>query len=248
VQVSGVRIAVVGDYRPDSETHPATTKACEHAAAALRQRAEVAWVRTPDLARGAVRLLEDFDGVWIAPGSPYESLDGALEAIRFARTSGLPLIGTCGGFQHVIIEYARNVLGFRDAQHAEYDPYASALFITALDCSLAGQTMSVELLTGTTAAAAYATATATERYYCNFGLNRDHLSALEAGGLTVSGVDHEGEVRIVELREHPFFVATLFVPQVGSTAQAPHPLVSAFMAAAHNSRIEQGISRGRARR
>ena len=227
----GVRIAIVGDFQPDSETHAEATKACEHAAATLGQVAQVTWVPTPDLAAGAGGSLDGFDGVWIAPGSPYASMDGAVEAIRFARTSGLPLIGTCGGFQHVIIEYARNVLGFHDAQHAEYDPYASSLFITALACPLVGETMSVELLADTTARAAYGTASATERYYCNFGLSNEHRPALEAAGLVVAAVDHDDEVRVVELPDHPFFVATLFVPQVRSSDAEPHPLISAFITA-----------------
>jgi CTP synthase (UTP-ammonia lyase) len=228
----GVRIAIVGDYQPDHETHPATTAACEHAAAAVGVQAEIVWVSTTELAGSAEGVLQDFDGVWIAPGSPYQSLAGALDAIRFARTWNLPLIGTCAGFQHVIIEYARNVLEVSDAQHGEYDPHASALFITALACSLAGQTMTVQLVPHTSAASAYGTTSATERYYCNFGLNHDYLPALEAGGLAVSGVDQDGEVRVVELPDHRFFVATLFVPQVSSTDRAPHPLAVAFIATA----------------
>jgi CTP synthase (UTP-ammonia lyase) len=231
---SDVRIGVVGDYNPESETHVATGRACEHAAAQLGQHAQVVWIPTEDLA-GNVRPLHDIDAVFIAPGSPYRSIDGALNAIRFARTSAMPLIGTCGGFQHVILEYARNVLGIRDARHAEYDPDAPILFVTALTCSLVGQAMSVDIAAGTTAAAAYGTTSTTERYYCNFGLNHEHVPALQAAGLAVSGVDHNGEVRIVELPAHPFFVATLFVPQVASIDTAPHPLVAAFVAAAHAS-------------
>jgi CTP synthase (UTP-ammonia lyase) len=110
-----------------------------------------------------------------------------------------------------------------------------AFFITALTCSLAGQTMSLDLQSGTTARDAYGVASAIERYYCNFGLNHEHLAALVAGGLVVSGADQDGEVRIVELREHPFYVATLFVPQVASTPSQPHPLVQAFVRAALHS-------------
>ena len=235
-----MRIAVVGDFQSDSETHRATTAACEHAAAALGQPVVVAWVSTREVAASAGAGLLDADGVWIAPGSPYESVDGALEAIRFARTAGRPLLGTCAGFQHLILEYARNVLGIAEAQHAEYDPHSSTLFITELTCSLAGQTMSLDLLPGTTARDAYGVDSAIERYYCNFGLHHEHLAALVAGGLVVSGADQDGEVRIVELREQPFYVATLFVPQVSSTPSHPHPLVQAFVRAALNSRGRGG--------
>ncbi len=81
-----------------------------------------------------------FQGLLVAPGSPYESMEGALAAIRVARSRGVPLLGTCGGFQHVVLEFARHMLGVADADHAEYEPYASStLFITPLSCSLAGQ-------------------------------------------------------------------------------------------------------------
>lgn len=204
---------------------------------ATSSTSSVEWIPTPDLAHGAEHTLREFDGVWIAPGSPYESMQGALAAICVARTTALPLIGTCGGFQHVVIEYARNVLGVSDAEHAEYDPTASQLFITALECSLAGMTMSVRLRSGTLAATAYRADETTESYYCSFGLNADYLGALETGGLSVSGVDQDGEVRVIELPTHPFFIATLFVPQMASTEQSPHPLVSAFVAACANATI-----------
>jgi CTP synthase (UTP-ammonia lyase) len=244
VRSSSVRITVVGDFQPDRETHRATTAACEHTAAAMAHPVVVTWVGTRELVAGAVARLADADGVWIAPGSPYESMDGALGAIRFARTAGCPLLGTCAGFQHVILEYARNVLGITAAQHAEYDPDASTLFITALTCSLIGQTMSLDLLAGTTARHAYGADSTTERYYCNFGLNKTHLAELQAGGLVVSGVDQDGEVRVIELRDHPFYVATLFVPQVASTTARPHPLVQAFMRAALHSYERRVVGHG----
>ena len=138
-----------------------------------------------------------------------------------------------------MIEYARNVLGVREAEHAEYDPYASRLFVTALECSLAGTTMTVRLNPGSRAADAYSALEAVESYYCNFGLNAEYRAALEAGGLVVSGTDHDGEVRVIELPDHPFFVATLFVPQVASTEDVPHPLVSAYIAACANWAVVQ---------
>ena len=80
-------------------------------------------------------------GIWVAPGSPYRSLEKTVSAIRYARENGLPRFGTCGGCQHMIIEYARNILEYRNAQHAEHDPYASNLFIFVARCSLAGREM-----------------------------------------------------------------------------------------------------------
>jgi CTP synthase (UTP-ammonia lyase) len=229
--VNRVRVAIVGDYQPDHETHPATNAAIEHAAGSLGCAAETIWLPTPSVEE-APRQLAGFDGLIIAPGSPYQSMQGALEAARFARTEDVPLLATCGGFQHVILEYARNVLGFDGAQHAEYDPYASQLFITPLSCSLAGLSMDVEVVPDSRAAAAYGATTAMERYCCNFGLNPAFLPDIVAGGLAVSGVDQDGEVRIVELPALRFFLGTLFVPQMSSAPGQPHPLVEAFVKAA----------------
>jgi CTP synthase (UTP-ammonia lyase) len=228
------RIAVVGDFDPDNATHIATVDALGHSATALGASVDVSWVPTESLDEGADpgSALAPFDAVVVAPGSPYRSMTGALAAIEHARRTALPLIGTCGGFQHLVIEFARNVLGLADVQHAEYDPYGSTLIVTPLTCSLAGQAMEVGIEAGTRAGKAYGTDRATERYYCNFGLNPDYVDDLVAAGLTVSGTDADGEVRIVELADHPFFVGTLFVPQARSTLVRPHPLVTAFVEAA----------------
>lgn len=143
----------------------------------------------------------------------------------------------------MVLEFARHVLGVADADHAEYHFDGSMLFITPLSCSLAGQQMDVQLHPDTLADRTYGSLAATERYYCNFGLNPEHLPALEAGGLMVSGVDHQGEVRVMELPGHPFFLATLFVPQTSSTPGRPHPLLSALVrVAAETQPIEQTAS------
>lgn len=226
-----VRVAVVGEYRPDHETHPATTAAISHAAERARYRAEVKWIDTVSIAVSP-EVLGEYHGIWIAPGSPYRSLDGALHSITLARTGGAPLFGTCAGFQHIVLEYARNVLGRGEAQHAEYEPDADSLFVTPLTCSLAGQSFSVQLCDNSRSRDAYGTDAAIERYYCNFGLNPEYRDDLLRAGLSITGVDDEGEARIVELSDHPFFMGTLFVPQVSSTFERPHPLVVAFVEAA----------------
>jgi CTP synthase (UTP-ammonia lyase) len=228
-----VRIGVVGDYQPTNETHLSTTTAVLHAAAETDVATETIWIGTEHLDSDDRQVaLLDLDGVIIAPGSPYRSLNGALAAIEHARVRGLPLLGTCAGFQHVVLEYARNVVGSPRAHHAEYDPGASTLFITPLSCSLLGQTMTVLVRDSTVASRAYGRGLATERYYCNFGLNPVYLDIIVEAGLVVSGVDQDGEPRILELPSHPFFLATLFVPQTSSAPAAPHPLLVAFMEAA----------------
>ncbi|MGA8108732.1 MAG: hypothetical protein WB974_04815, partial [Acidobacteriaceae bacterium] len=117
------------------------------------------------------------------------------------------------------------------------NPYASVLFITPLSCSLVGKTMQVHLKPGSRAAAVYGDEQVQERYYCNFGLNPDYRERLEQAGLAVTGVDADGEVRIMEIPQHPFCVGTLFVPQARSERGKPHPLVLAFCRAAREAAI-----------
>ncbi len=226
-------IAVIGEFDSGYEPHSAISTAAADAQPLSRHDVvEIVWLGTESCKGLGDSDLSSFDAFWIAPGSPYKSIEGALRVIRYARVNDAPLLGTCGGFQHVALEYARNVLGFSDAQHAEYDPYASRLFIKELDCSLAGQSMQVNMLAGSVAAGAYGATAATERYFCDFGLNMDYLDDLRAGGMVISGADADGDPRIVELPELRFFVATLFVPQTRSTRERPHPLVVAFLNAA----------------
>ncbi|HEX2954525.1 MAG TPA: CTP synthase, partial [Bacillota bacterium] len=138
-------------------------------------------------------------------------------------------LGTCGGFQHIVLEYARNVLGIKDAQHAEYDPSASSLFISKLACSLRGREMTLQLKAGSQVAEIYGNSKTTERYYCSFGIAPQYVGLFKSGPLQIVGSDPEGEIRVVELPGHRFFVGTLFVPQALSTASKPHPLVTAFL-------------------
>ena len=117
-----IRVGVVGDYDPGNETHRATDAAFVHASAAFGVPAMGTWTGTGPLAGGGTRLLEHFDCLLIAPGSPYVSTEGALAAIRYAREADVPVLGTCGGFQHIVLEVARDLLGYPDVGHAELDP------------------------------------------------------------------------------------------------------------------------------
>ena len=176
-----------------------------------------------------MKALAEFQGIWIGPGSPYASIEGALSAIRAAREHGIPLLGTCGGFQHIILEYARNVLGFTDAEHEESAPQSSRLIISRLACSLAGRTMTITLVRDSLVARSYGRTRAREQYLCNFGINPEYMDALCSGKLKAVGSDAEGTIRAVELPDHPFFVGTLYLPQLSSGPSNPHPLIAEFL-------------------
>jgi CTP synthase (UTP-ammonia lyase) len=229
--VAMLHIGVVGDYDAQNETHVATTSALREAAGMVGVAVDVAWVETSAIESIEDPVLQEFDGLLIAPGSPYRSMEGALFAIARARARDIPLLGTCGGFQHIVVEFSRNALGFSDAEHAETSPDAPTLVITPLSCSLFGQRMDVDIVPETSAAAAYGRLRATERFYCNFGLNPDFRDALVAGGLVVSGTDADGAVRIIEHPDLRFFMGTLFVPQATSTPDHAHPLLLALIIA-----------------
>ncbi|MHC9063412.1 CTP synthase C-terminal region-related (seleno)protein [Nitrospira sp. CMX1] len=221
-------IAVLGEYTPSYGPHQATDAAIEHSKKFLGVDIGVEWISTQAIDE---RGLNDYSGLWIAPGSPYKSLEKTLRTIQYAREHRVPCLGTCGGFQHMLLEYVRNVLSLKDSGHAEYDPYASNLFISRLACSLAGREMELNLVAGSQVAAIYGATSVKEQYYCNFGVNPEYVPLLKQGPLNVSGSDAEGEVRAVEHPGHPFFVGTLFVPQHRSTRERPHPLVTAFLKA-----------------
>lgn len=226
-------IAIIGEYTSTFPPHISTSAAIEHSRSASGLDVDSIWVPTEEIDK---TLFERFSGIWVAPGSPYKNMGQTLWAIRYARENGVACFGTCGGFQHMIIEYARNVLGFKDAGHAEYDPYASNLFITQLGCSLAGREMELTFSSVSRVAEIYGGISAVEQYYCNFGVNPDYVSLLKSGALKITGSDSEGEIRVIELPGHPFFLGTLFVPQTSSTAEHPHPLVTAFVKAVQENK------------
>lgn len=225
-------VGVIGDFQPDFPPHPATNAALEHAAVALGIALDAHWLGTVALREAKLEALQRFDALWCAPGSPYQSLEGALRAIRFAREQDWPLLGTCGGFQHIVLEYARNVLGVEEAQHEEYDPYSSDLFISKLSCSPAGKTMRVMLTADSLTRSLYDRDEVCEQYYCDFGLNPGHRRRLEDAGLRVVGEDQDDEARVIELPHLRFYVGTLFVPQLSSAPGSPHPLIIGFLEAA----------------
>jgi len=218
------RLALVGDRSPAVQAHariPAVLEALDAGGAPL----DPYWIATPDV-DGAE--LARFDGIWLLPGSPYASAAGALTAVRVARTTAIPFLGTCGGFQHLVLEFARAVCGL-DAAHGEDDPDAVDPLIRPLRCALVGQEQLVHPVAGTRAASVLGVAPRTERFFCSFGLDPAAESTLTAHGLVVSGRDETGEVRLVELPGHPFFVGALFQPELSSTRTWVHPLITAFV-------------------
>jgi CTP synthase (UTP-ammonia lyase) len=227
---TSVSVALVGDYDPSVIAHQAIPPALALAGERLGSSVELRWIPTDSIVDDAP--LARFDAIWCVPASPYRSTEGALRAIRLARESGRPFLGTCGGFQHAILEYARHVLGWGDAEHAELAPGAGRHVIAPLACSLVEVSGAVRFVPGSRLAEAYGALEGTEGYHCNYGIAPVMAQALADGPLRATAIDEAGAVRAVELDGHPFFVATLFQPERAALrGVAPPPVVALLRAA-----------------
>ncbi len=216
----GPMVVLVGDRDKDEAGHPRITEALT--ALGIRHR----WQPTEALTSRA--CLADAAGIWVVPGSPYRSMNGALLAISYARESGTPYLGTCGGFQHALIEWARNVLGLAGAQDAQSDPDAEILLITPLACAMRGEERPLTIAAGSRLAGIYGQQASTELYHCSYGLNRDLAGLFSGGDLAIVAWDETGAPRAVELDGHPFFIGTLYQPELSSDRTRQHILVRAF--------------------
>jgi CTP synthase (UTP-ammonia lyase) len=216
-------LAILGDRNLTYPTH----RELDAVLALLPPSLDARWVASDS---AEAQTIDRFDGVWVVPGSPYRDDDAVLAAIGVARRSGLPLLGTCGGFQYAVLEFAREVAGL-DAAHAELDRDAEQPVIAQLACSLVGQERTVTTVPGTRLAAICGEQPFTGFHWCSFGLADAYVERLEAHGLVISARADDAGVEGIELPSHPFFLATLFQPQVGSLAGKPlHPLLAAFAA------------------
>ena len=226
---TALHLALIGDYNPDVIAHQAIPVALQQAATALDLSVHVQWLDTDTLT--STSALHGFDGFWCVPASPYRDTDGALRAIRFAREQGRPFLGTCGGFQHAVLEYARNVLGWADAEHGELAADAERVVIAPLICSLVNASGTVRLAPYTRMAQAYGRLDIHEGYHCRYGINPEFADALLEGNLIPSGNDSAGDLRALELLDHPFFVATLFQPERAALKGVTPPLALALLKA-----------------
>jgi CTP synthase (UTP-ammonia lyase) len=225
----------VGDYNASVTAHRAIPEALALAGKHLQVDVKPEWVHTTSIGANAADQFSGFDGIWCVPASPYENTNGALAAIRFARENRLPFLGTCGGFQHALLEYAHSVLGIPGAAHAETDPTAALPLIAPLSCSLVEQSGTIHLLEGGRLRDWYGSNETIEGYHCRYGLNPAFEKAFHGSGLKITARDAAGEVRAVELDGHPFFVASLFQPERSALRGERHPIVTAFVAAASST-------------
>jgi CTP synthase (UTP-ammonia lyase) len=225
-----IRIAVVGDEQDHPSHHELNALRAQ-----LAPEVEATWVATDG---DAVRDLSGFDGVWLVPGSPYADDAAAYEAIRWARESGTPFLGTCGGLQYGVIEYCRNALGDAAASHAESDGASDDNVVVPLACSLLGEEREVRPVPGTRFAGLVDDTPFIGMHYCGFAPSEAAIERVVDGGFVIGATADDAGAEVLELPSHPFFVLSLFQPHVGALAGAPvHPLLREFVrvAGAHRT-------------
>ena len=238
-----VRIALVGKYVSLPDAYLSVVEALKHAGFYHGVEMETEWVDAEKLSPEAVeRRLAQCDGVLVPGGFGVRGIEGKMEAIKYARENNVPLLGICLGLQCAVIEFARNVLGLKEANSREFDPNTPHPVIDLLpeqrDVEDMGGTMRLgaypcRLKSGTKAQKAYGVEEVQERHRHRYEVNNEYRSQLEEKGLIGSGVSPDGRlVEIVELVNHPWFVATQFHPEFKSRPNRPHPLFREFIGAA----------------
>ena len=238
-----VRIAVVGKYVNLRDAYLSVMEALKHGGFRHGADVRIEWVTSDDLGGTATEAaLADADGILIPGGFGVRGVEGKIAAIRHAREHDVPFLGICLGLQCAVIEFARNVCGMEGANSSEFDPATPYPVIdllpeqknvTDLGASMRLGSWPAHLVAGTHAAAAYGEEVVYERHRHRWEVNPAYHQALRDCGMVFSGVDKTGRlVEIVELSDHPFFVAGQFHPELRSRPTNPHPLFRDFVGAA----------------
>ncbi len=251
-----VRIAVCGKYIDLKDAYKSITEAFIHAGAENDTAVELVWVNVEDVEEdgGAARFLDGCDGVLVPGGFGERGIEGKIMSVRHAREERIPYLGICLGMHCAVIEYARSVCGFTDAHSTEFAEDTAHPVINLLPEQASvvnmGGTMRLggypcRLLPGSKAHDAYGAEIVTERHRHRFEYNNDYRERLERAGLTASGVyDDANLVEIVEIPEHPWFVACQFHPEFRSRPGQAHPLFREFVAAALRRRLAREETAG----
>ena len=238
-----ISIAVVGKYAEHRDAYKSIYEALDHAGIANRVQVRIQRIQSEKVEQeGPERLLSGFDGLLVPGGFGERGIEGKVEAIRFARERGIPFFGICLGMQCAVIEYGRHVVGLDGAHSTEFDKNTPHPVICLLDEQRAitdkGGTMRLgaqrtALDPSSKAAAAYGREIISERHRHRYEFNNIYRQQFEAHGMLVAGVHPERSlVEIVELTDHPWFVAVQFHPEFKSKPTAAQPLFAGFIAAA----------------
>ena len=238
-----ISIAVVGKYAEHKDAYKSIYEAIDHAGMEHHAQVRVGRILSEDIQReGPERLLSGFDGILVPGGFGERGVEGKVDAIRWARQRKIPFLGICLGMQCAVIEFARNVASLAGANSTEFEKDTAHPVVCLLDeqqkITDKGGTMrlgsqTAELTPESLASECYASPTIAERHRHRYEFNNQYRSQFEAHGLTVTGTSKNGSlVEIVELPDHPWFVAVQFHPEFKSKPTRSHPLFSGFVQAA----------------
>lgn len=239
---SEVKIGLVGKYVELPDAYKSISEAFIHAGAKNECKVHVKYIPSESLTKdNAVQKLKGLDGVLVAPGFGSRGIEGKIEAIKYIREKNIPFFGICLGMQCAVIEFGRNVLGLKDAHSTEMDENTKDAVISMMEeqkkIKNKGGTMRLGayacvLKKGSKAAAIYGKTKISERHRHRYEFNNKYLASYEKAGMIASGINPENNlVEVVELKNHPFFVAVQFHPELKSTVANPHPLFVNFVAA-----------------
>ena len=251
-----VTIAVVGKYVRHKDAYKSIYEALDHGGIANEARVVVRRVESEDIEhQGAERLLEGVEGILVPGGFGTRGTQGKIDAIRFARVRGVPYFGICLGMQCAVIEFARNVLGLDGANSTEFDRESKHPVICMMEeqkgLTHLGGTMRLgsfpcRMTPGSLAAKSYARTLAHERHRHRYEFNNQYLEQFATGGMTPCGMSPDGTlVEMIEIPDHPWFVAVQFHPEFQSKPTAAHPLFAGFVEAAlaHQKEHETSLTR-----
>jgi CTP synthase len=247
-----VRIAIVGKYVQLQDAYLSVVEALNHSAIHHGTKLEIIWVDAETVSKEeSERKLQEADGVLIPGGFGIRGIEGKIAAARFARENGVPYLGVCLGMQVAVVEFARHVVGLDGANSSEFDPETPYPVIDLLpeqkEVEDMGGTMrlgadSVTLVEGSKAHAAYGERVVQERHRHRYEVNNQLRSKLVAAGLLISGTyQDERLVEVIELPDHPWFVASQYHPEFKSRPNRPQPLFRDFVGAAVARRAGTGV-------
>lgn len=223
-----MKIGLVGDYNPDVTAHRAIPAAIEIASNDIDIKVSIEWLNSSDIPN--IRL-EEYSGFWCIPASPYQEMDNVLKVISFARQNAVPFLGTCGGYQHAALEFARVELGYVDAENGEVNPDAGMPLISVLSCRLSDEAGKVNVHRDSKLAKIYGSEVIRETYNCGFGVNRNYLDIFDGSDMRFTSFDEEGDPRALELKGEQFFIGTAFQPERSAFVGESHPLIKSFLQA-----------------
>lgn len=240
---SSVTIALVGKYVALHDAYLSVAEALKHGGIANRAQVNIRWIDAEELTpENLEEYLHDVDGILVPGGFGQRGTEGKILAIGYARRNKIPYLGLCLGMQLAIVEFARNVAGLSKAASIELDPetpdpvialmpeqngitnLGGTLRLGAYPCVLQPETLAHEL---------YGKTEISERHRHRYEVNNDYREVLTKNGMVLSGLSPDGRiVEMIELKEHPFFVATQAHPEFKSRPNLPHPLFEGFVKAA----------------